>query len=167
MSVPDEGYSRNTSTWLRLFQEHVDLMNFIPGTRRPDEGYSRNSRPDEGYYRNTSTWWRLFQEHVDLMKVIPGTCRPGEGYSRNTSSTMRFIHFCYCRYSYFWWTINLRGYHLCFGTVMVDCLYFFEICNSQKSVILKFISISLGHRKPFPIFGYRVQPFGSLTSRNF
>jgi hypothetical protein len=154
---PDEGYSRNTSTWWRLFQEHVDLMKVIPGTRRPDEGYSRNM----------STVWRLFQEHVDLMKVIPGTCRPDEGYSRNTSSTMRFIHFCYCRYSYFWWTINLRGYHLCFGTVMVDCLYFFEICNSQKSVILKFISISLGHRQPFPIFGYRVQPFGSLTSRNF
>ena len=81
MSVPDEGYSRNTSTWLRLFQEHVDLMNFIPETRRPDEGYSRN----------TSTWWRLFQEYVDLMKVIPGTRRPDEGYSRNMSTWWRLF----------------------------------------------------------------------------
>ena len=91
MSVPDEGYSRNTSTWWRLFREHVDLMKVIPGIRRPDEGYSRN----------TSTWWRLFQEHVDLMKVIPGirrpmkvipgTRRPDEGYSRNTSTWWRLF----------------------------------------------------------------------------
>ena len=95
MSVPDEGYSTNTSFTLHYISSFLFLF----------------------YYEGT--WWRLFQKHIIrttlyifvsifillwayLMKVIPQTCHshyiiylrfyfyftmsvPDEGYSTNTS----------------------------------------------------------------------------------
>ena len=156
MSVPDEGYSTNTSFALQLdifvsifILLWAYLMKVIPLTRH--SYYIRYLRfylyftmsvPDEGYSTNTSvalhyissflflfyyerTWWRLFHKHVIrttlaifvsifnllwayLMKVIPQTRHshyiiyfrfyfyftmsvPYEGYSTNMSFALHYI----------------------------------------------------------------------------
>ena len=112
MSVPDEGYSTNTSFALHYISSFLFL------------------------FYNERTWWRLFHKHVIrttlyifvsifillwayLMKVIPQTRHshyisylrfyfyftmsvPDEGYSTNTS----FAHISYLRF-YFYFTMSV------------------------------------------------------------
>ena len=93
MSVPDEGYSTNTS-----FALHIYLRFYFYFTMSvPDEGYSTNTSFALHYISSflflfyyERTWWRLFHKHVIrttlyifvsifillwayLMKVIPQT----------------------------------------------------------------------------------------------
>ena len=172
MSVPDEGYSTNTSfahyiSYLRsiFILLWAYLMKVIPQTRHSHYiiylrfyFYFTMSVPDEGYSTNTSfalhyissflflfyyerTWWRLFHKHVIrttlaifvsifillwayLMKVIPQTRHsnyisylrfyfyftmsvPDEGYSTNTSFalhyTSSFLFLFY--YERTWWRL--------------------------------------------------------------
>ena len=177
MSVPDEGYSTNTSfalhyissflflfyyerTWWRLFHKHVIRTTFVSTTLRYLHFYFyfTMSVPDEGYSTNTSfalhyissflflfyyerTWWRLFHKHIIrttlyifvsifillwayLMKVIPQTRHshyiiylrfyfyftmsvPDEGYSTNMSFALHykssFLFLIY--YERTWWRL--------------------------------------------------------------